>query len=73
MNTGNVTNRYQVLDQIVASRGLLAGNGLTLDLPSVAICHNELVATREGRPRGFDKKKRTGTSDHLPVMALLKY
>lgn len=73
LNTGTVTNRYQVLDQVVASRGLLAGNGLTLDLPSVAICHNKLVATREGRPRGFDRNKRTGTSDHLPVTAVLKY
>jgi hypothetical protein len=68
-----VTNRYQVLDQIVASRGWLAGNGLTLDLPSIAICRNELVATREGRPQGFDRKKRTGISDHLPVTAVLKY
>ena len=32
------TNRYQVLDQVVVSRGLLADTGLRLDLESVAIC-----------------------------------
>jgi endonuclease/exonuclease/phosphatase family metal-dependent hydrolase len=72
-NTSDVTNRYQVLDQIVVSRGLLTGNGLTLDLPSVAICQNKLVATKEGRPRAFDRKKKTGTSDHLPLTAVFKY
>jgi hypothetical protein len=66
-------NRYQVLDQIVVSRGLVSHQGLTLDLNSVKIFHDPIVATRSGRPRKFDKKKKTGTSDHLPLIAVLKY
>jgi endonuclease/exonuclease/phosphatase family metal-dependent hydrolase len=68
-----LANRYQVLDQLVASRGLISGHGLTLDLDSVDIFRDALVATTSRRPRRFDKKKRTGTSDHLPVMAVLRY
>ena len=66
-------NRYQILDQVVASRGLLSGAGLTLDLDSVDIFRDKVVATPSGRPRGFSKKKKTGTSDHLPVTAVLRY
>jgi endonuclease/exonuclease/phosphatase family metal-dependent hydrolase len=66
-------NRYQVLDQIVASRGLLTGDGLTLDLDSVDIFCDALVATTSGRPRSFVKKTKKGTSDHLPVTAVLQY
>ncbi|MFQ5398031.1 MAG: hypothetical protein ACE5E7_00370 [Anaerolineae bacterium] len=66
-------NRYQILDQLVASRGLLSGAGLTLDLDSVAVFRDAIVATGSGRPRRFSKKKKRGTSDHLPVTALLRY
>lgn len=66
-------NRFQVLDQIVASRGLLSGNGLTLDLDSVDIFRERIVATSGGRPRPFSRKTTKGTSDHLPVTAILRY
>ncbi len=67
------TNRYQMLDQLVASRGLISGHGLTLDLASVHIFNDPLVATGSHRPRAFDKKTMHGTSDHLPVTAVLRY
>lgn len=74
LSTGEkFTNRYQVLDQLVASRGLVAKSGLTLDLDSVAIHRDTLVATGSGRPRGFNKRTKKGTSDHLPLTAVLKY
>ena len=66
-------NRYQVLDQLVASRGLMSGSGLTLDLDSVNIFRDKLVATPSGRPRSFSKSTKKGTSDHLPVTAVLQY
>jgi endonuclease/exonuclease/phosphatase family metal-dependent hydrolase len=66
-------NRYQVLDQLIASRGLLTGSGLTLDLDSVHIFQDPLVATSSGRPRSFNKKTQKGTSDHLPLGAILRY
>jgi len=66
-------NRYQVLDQIICSRGLLAASGLRLDVDSVAIHTTDTVATKSGRPRGFDRETRKGTSDHLPVTAVLRY
>ncbi len=66
-------NRYQVLDQIVVTRGLLSNQGLRLRLDSVAICRDRKVATPAGRPRKFDIKTRRGTSDHLPVTTVLDY
>lgn len=66
-------NRYQVLDQLIVTRGLLAPGGLRLDLDSVAIHATPTVATPSGRPRGFDRRTRKGTSDHLPVVARLAY
>jgi endonuclease/exonuclease/phosphatase family metal-dependent hydrolase len=67
-------NRYQVLDHIIASRGLLDPSGLHLDVDSVAIHDTKTVATQPARrPRGFDRKTRKGTSDHLPVTAILSY
>jgi len=66
-------NRYQVLDQLVVSRGLVTGSGLSLDLNSVDIFRDNLVATSGGRPRSFKKKEKTGTSDHLPLTAILQY
>ena len=66
-------NRYQVLDQIIASRGLLGATGLGLDVDSVAIHATSTVATPSGRPRGFDRKTLKGTSDHLPLTATLSY
>jgi hypothetical protein len=67
-------NRYQVLDQIIASRGLLDPGGLHLDVDSVRIHATKTVATQPARrPRGFDRKTKKGTSDHLPVTAVLEY
>jgi hypothetical protein len=66
-------NRYQVLDNFVASRGLLLPGGITLEPASVAIYNSSSVATPAGRPRRFDKKTRKGTSDHLPIIAQLTY
>jgi hypothetical protein len=66
-------NRYQVLDQFVASRGLLLPGGVTLDPDSVEIYTAASVATPSGRPRPFDRKTDRGTSDHLPITATLTY
>ena len=67
-------NRYQVLDQIIASRGLLDSNSLHLDVDSVEIHNTKTVATQPaGRPRAFDRKTKKGTSDHLPITAILNY
>jgi hypothetical protein len=66
-------NRYQVLDNLVASRGLLRPGGVTLDPGSVDIYRAASVATPSGRPRPFNKKTKKGTSDHLPVIATLTY
>ena len=66
-------NRYQVLDQLIATRGLVSGNGLTLDIDSVEVFKDSRVATSSGRPRGFSKSSQNGTSDHLPVNAVLTY
>ncbi len=66
-------NRYQILDQLVVSRGFLKTTGLRLDLDSVDIFRNSLVATASGRPRPFNKRNRKGTSDHLPLTAVLRY
>jgi hypothetical protein len=67
-------NRYQVLDQVIVSRGLLDPAGLHLDADSVRIHDTKTVATQPARrPRGFDRKTKKGTSDHLPVTALLSY
>lgn len=68
-----MVNRYEVIDQLVASRGLVSNNGLTLDLDSVDIFRDKIVATNSGRPRGFARKTKKGTSDHLPVTAVLRY
>jgi endonuclease/exonuclease/phosphatase family metal-dependent hydrolase len=67
-------NRYQVLDQLLVTRGFLTGaQGLRLDTDSIRIVDHDLVATGTGRPRRFDKQTRKGTSDHLPITAVLRY
>jgi endonuclease/exonuclease/phosphatase family metal-dependent hydrolase len=66
-------NRYQVLDQVVVSRGLLREDGLRLDVDSVEIFSAPSVATASGRPRPFDRRTLNGTSDHLPLLATLRY
>jgi endonuclease/exonuclease/phosphatase family metal-dependent hydrolase len=66
-------NRYQVLDQLVVSRGLLKPSGLRLELDSVDLRRTPSVATPSGRPRRFDRHTGKGTSDHLPLVATLAY
>lgn len=66
-------NRYQVLDQLIVSRGLLKPSGLRLELDSVDLWRAPSVATPSGRPRRFDRKSGKGTSDHLPLVATLAY
>lgn len=66
-------NRYQVLDQVVASRGLLKQTGLRLDVDSVDIYRAASVATGSLRPRPFNRTTLKGTSDHLPIIATLQY
>ena len=66
-------NRYQVLDQLVVSRGLLKTSGLRLDLDSVDLFRGPSVATPSGRPRAFNRTTRRGTSDHLPLVATLHF
>jgi len=66
-------NRYQVLDNLVASRGLLLPGGITLDPATVDVYRATSVATPTGRPRPFNRKTKKGTSDHLPITALLTY
>jgi hypothetical protein len=66
-------NRYQVLDQLIVTRGLLKQNGLRLDTASVDIYRAPSVATPSGRPRPFNRTTLKGTSDHLPITALLSY
>lgn len=66
-------NRYQVLDQLVVSRGLLKPSGLRLALDSVDLWRAPSVATPSGRPRRFDRRTGKGTSDHLPLVATLVY
>jgi Endonuclease/Exonuclease/phosphatase family len=66
-------NRYQVLDQLVVSRGLLKQTGLRLDPSSVDLYDAKSVATNSGRPRPFNRRTLKGTSDHLPLTAVLNY
>jgi endonuclease/exonuclease/phosphatase family metal-dependent hydrolase len=68
-----MSNRFALLDQIVVSRGLIANTGLRLDMDSVQIFRDAIVATASGRPRSFDWKRKKGTSDHLPLQAKLIY
>lgn len=71
--SGKTTNPFQLLDQLVISRGLAAGPGLSLDRGSVGYFSDKLVATASLRPRAFDRKTGKGTSDHLPLVAKLVY
>jgi endonuclease/exonuclease/phosphatase family metal-dependent hydrolase len=66
-------NRYQILDQLLVTRGLVGPTGLRLRPDSLSICSDKKVATPSGRPRGFDKATKKGTSDHLPLTAVFDY
>ncbi len=78
-------NRYQILDQLVVSRGLLKSTGLRLSSESVDIVRSGTFATGSGRPRRFTFKKPkrvgqpippgnpSGLSDHLPIVGTLHF
>lgn len=67
--------RYQMLDQILATRGLLLEvPGLRLDHDSVRIfAEANFNATKTIRPIPFDRKTKRGYSDHFPLEAKLLY
>lgn len=67
------TNTFNLLDQIIVSRGLLHGvQGLKIDLPSVEIFRAPPMAGGVWkRPMAFDRKTRRGYSDHFPVQCRL--
>jgi hypothetical protein len=44
-----------------------------VDVPSVQIVRDARVATPSGRPGAFRKDTKKGTSDHLPITAVLTY
>ena len=68
------SSRYQVLDQLVVSRGLLNDIGVHLDLDSVDIfIDQDSNATPSNRPRKFNRSNGSGYSDHFPVTAVLEY
>lgn len=78
------TNRYNILDQVVVSRGLLGHGRLRLDTDSVRIVRSPSFATPSGRPRPyqFPRPKAVGDpppagnaqglSDHLPVIGTIR-
>jgi hypothetical protein len=70
---GATTNPWQLLDQLVVSRGLAQGPGLKLVRDSAGYFDDALVATRSGRPRPYTRKTGKGTSDHLPLLARFSY
>ncbi|HFA49780.1 MAG TPA: hypothetical protein ENJ95_12290 [Bacteroidetes bacterium] len=68
------SNRYQILDQLIVSRGVLSDTGFRINLDSVDIFIDKSVnATRSGRPKKFNKKNGKGYSDHFPVTAVFEY
>ena len=73
------TNRYQLLDQLVISRGLLSDDGLSADVDSFDIVDDPVLATSSGRPRPFKYKSKNenfvpnGFSDHLPIKLKFTY
>ena len=71
-NGKKLSNRYQILDQMIFSRGFLNQTGIHLDPKSVQI-FSDSIATKTKRPKKFDKKAMNGYSDHLPITAVLKY
>jgi len=70
--SGKLARRYQLLDQVIASRGLLLDQGLHLDRERVRVFRQRgLNATRSWRPKPFDRQTQTGSSDHFPVLGEL--
>ncbi len=70
---GGATNTFNLLDQIIVSRGLLYGlQGLKIDLPSVEIFRAPpMSGNAKKRPMAFDRETLKGYSDHFPVQCRL--
>ena len=70
-----VTHRFELLDQLVVSRGMLMSDGPKLALETLTVPNDSTVATRPPycRPRSFDRSTGKGTSDHLPLAAVIEY
>ncbi len=71
------TNTMNLLDQFMISRGLYFGlQGLQIRFlddgtPAAWICKPDDMTTRKGRPRAFDRRNRSGYSDHFPIEAII--
>ena len=71
------TNTMSLLDQFMISRGLYFGNqGLRIrfleeGVPDAKIFKPEVMTTRKGRPRAFDRKTHKGYSDHFPIETII--
>ncbi|MEP3478883.1 MAG: endonuclease/exonuclease/phosphatase family protein [Fuerstiella sp.] len=66
-----------ILDQFVLSRGLYFGlQGLQVHqlnsmVPDVDVFRPEIMCTRKGRPRSFDRDNKSGFSDHFPILTTM--
>lgn len=71
------TNTMNLLDQFMISRGLYFGlQGLQVrfledGVPDARIYKPEVMTTRKGRPRSFDRDTHSGHSDHFPIEMLI--
>ncbi len=71
------TNTMNTLDQFMVSRALYFGlKGLQLHwdedgTPAAWISKPDVMTTRKGRPRAFDRKTKNGYSDHFPIEMLI--
>ncbi len=71
------TQTMSMLDQFMLSRGLYFGlQGIHCrqkqkGIPEVEIFRPDVMQTRKGRPREFNRENRTGYSDHFPVTTTL--
>ncbi len=71
------TNTMNLLDQFIISRGLYFGlQGLQIrflgtGIPHARIYKPEVMTTRKGRPRKFDRQTHAGFSDHFPIEAII--
>lgn len=66
-----------ILDQFIISRGLYFGlQGLQVRqspvrVPEIRVFRPDIMCTRKGRPRAFDRDTNSGYSDHFPILTTL--
>lgn len=64
------TNTMPLLDQFIVSRGLYYGEQkLLFDQETMSIFTRIMSSGKKKRPKPFDKKSKTGYSDHFPIQA----